>query len=164
MTRGPRPHYARMQADDTWECSCGQVGVGREARDAHKVEKAKAALRRLDDTQAWSVVVISTRTRLERSAVRMLGTRAYRDSRLRPYMQGTYDGYGVLAAHLSWEDLAYAVAAGRFPDDELLLPLRIALSLMGVYDMKLIELEQLWDDDDRANAREILLALLPTNT
>jgi hypothetical protein len=161
LSRGPRPHYARMQADDTWKCSCGQEGAGREAREAHKVEKAKPALRRLDNTQAWSVVVISARTKLEKHAVRMLGMRAYHDGRLRPYMQATYDGYGVLAAYLAWTELADAVTAGEFPDDELLLPLRIALSVMGVMEIRLIELEQLWDEDDRRNAREILLDLLP---
>jgi hypothetical protein len=152
--------------NDAWECSCGQTGTGPADREHHKQVKASAALKRLNQVEVWSTVVVTAGVsgRRERNAIQMIGMRGYHSDRLRPFIHGTYDGYGVLSAFLDWDGIAAAVAAGRFPDDEALLPLRIALSLLGKHPINLGELERLWNDDDRANAREILAGLLPADT
>jgi hypothetical protein len=165
MSRGPRTHQARLADDGTWKCDCGDTGTGKESRDAHQAAKAKAALRRLDDGHAFALIVIGTRGKLEQAAVQTLGHRWYRDPGLRRYMLPFYDGYGVLAGVLDWENLAYAVAAGRFndvgvPDDEVLTRIQIALALVGAYEIKLPFLRQLRNQDARRTVREALAELL----
>lgn len=161
----PRPHQASLAADGTWTCDCGETGAGKDSRDAHQAAKAKAAFRRLDDGHAFAAIVIGTRSKLEQAAVQTLGHRWYRNPGLRRYMLPFYDGYGTLTAVLDWENLAYAVAAGRFndegiPDDEVLTRLQIALALVGTYEIKLPLLQQLRNQDARRTVREALVALL----
>lgn len=167
MSRGPRTHQASLAADGAWKCDCGVTGAGKDARDAHQAAAAKSALRRLDDGHAFSLVVIGTRSKLERAAVQMLGHRWYRDPGLRRYMLPYYDGYGCLTAVLDWDKLARAVAAGRFADggepdgeQQALLRMQVALSFVGAYELTLSSLRQLRDQDARRTAREALAELL----
>jgi hypothetical protein len=155
-----RTHQAELGADQAWKCHCGRLGVGDKARVEHLAAAAKAQLGRLDTGRAWALVTLSTRSRHERHAVRMLGHRWFRDPGLRPYLRPFYDGLGDLAIVVDWDDLAYALTTSRFADHEALLPMQVAASLMGVYEMKLWSLTRLHDRDDRANAREVFAEIL----
>lgn len=162
MSRSTRLHKLVDAADGAWACECGK-GAGNTQQatgEEHLQAAAKAAFARLDGSRAHATMAVSAdRSRLEMRAIRLLSHHWFGDSRLRAFMDPYYDYLGVLSAQLRWEDLAAAVTAGKFDDDEDLLVLQVALSLLDLFPISLVRLENL-ADMDRSTVREILLELL----
>lgn len=161
----PRYVWEGPAEPGVWACSCGAYIPGQDAAERHLTDRAKAALGRLDDIATMAVLAVSDVGAADaRNATDLVyATRGwYGHPQLRKRIVAFYDSWGCLAARLDWPALAADLEAGTLTaEPEVLLVLRVAVSLTGVeIPLRLTDLLRLGDLDAR-NVRTALLKVLP---